>query len=90
MRELVFKSTIQGNDPGYQAWLREILDVPAHKNNSEGTGYWFSAKGSVYDASTFMQKHPGGDTVIALCSGQDSIHTQSEGSRSFDKRFNSQ
>jgi hypothetical protein len=22
-----------------------------------------------------MQKHPGGDTVIALCSGQDSIHS---------------
>ncbi|KAJ5919761.1 hypothetical protein N7454_009596 [Penicillium verhagenii] len=41
------------------------------KHNSEETGYWFSAQGSVYDASTFMQKHPGGDTVIALCSGQD-------------------
>ncbi|KGO35837.1 Cytochrome b5 [Penicillium expansum] len=41
------------------------------KHNSEETGYWFSAKGSVYDASTFMQKHPGGDTVIALCSGQE-------------------
>ncbi|KAJ5412971.1 hypothetical protein N7465_005276 [Penicillium sp. CMV-2018d] len=41
------------------------------QHNSEETGYWFSAKGSVYDASTFMQKHPGGDTVIALCSGQD-------------------
>jgi cytochrome b involved in lipid metabolism len=41
------------------------------KHNSEQTGYWFSAGGSVYDASTFMQKHPGGDTVIALCSGQD-------------------
>ncbi|KOS48758.1 hypothetical protein ACN38_g184 [Penicillium nordicum] len=41
------------------------------KHNSEETGYWFSAKGSVYDASSFMQKHPGGDTVIALCSGQD-------------------
>jgi cytochrome b involved in lipid metabolism len=45
------------------------------KNNSEGTGYWFSAEGSVYDASTFMQKHPGGDTVIALCSGQDITHS---------------
>lgn len=41
------------------------------KHNSEETGYWFSAKRSVYDASTFMQKHPGGDTVIALCSGQE-------------------
>ncbi|KAJ6184585.1 hypothetical protein N7519_005886 [Penicillium mononematosum] len=41
------------------------------KHNSEETGYWFSAKGSVYDASAFMQSHPGGDTVIALCSGQD-------------------
>jgi cytochrome b involved in lipid metabolism len=41
------------------------------KNNSEETGYWFVAKGSVYNATEFMQKHPGGDTVIALCSGQD-------------------
>lgn len=41
------------------------------KHNSEKTGYWFSAKGSIYDASSFMQRHPGGDTVIALCSGQD-------------------
>ena len=41
------------------------------KHNSEETGYWFSANGNVYDASAFMQRHPGGDTVIALCSGQD-------------------
>ncbi|CRL25828.1 Indoleamine 2,3-dioxygenase [Penicillium camemberti] len=41
------------------------------QHNSEETGYWFSARGSVYNASTFMQKHPGGDTVITLCSGQD-------------------
>ncbi|CAG8909187.1 unnamed protein product [Penicillium egyptiacum] len=41
------------------------------KHNSEETGYWFSAEGGVYDASAFMQRHPGGDTVIALCSGQD-------------------
>jgi cytochrome b involved in lipid metabolism len=41
------------------------------KHNSQETGYWFSAKEGVYDTSTFMQRHPGGDTVIALCSGQD-------------------
>ncbi|TGO51219.1 hypothetical protein BCON_0166g00060 [Botryotinia convoluta] len=29
------------------------------------------AQGNVYNASTFMQKHPGGDTVIACSSGQD-------------------
>ncbi|KAJ5269475.1 hypothetical protein N7505_005233 [Penicillium chrysogenum] len=41
------------------------------KHNSEETGYWFSAKGSVYEASAFMHRHPGGDTMIALCSGQN-------------------
>lgn len=41
------------------------------RHNSKETGYWFSAKGSVYDASIFMQKHPGGDTLITLCSAQD-------------------
>ncbi|TEY49957.1 hypothetical protein BOTCAL_0280g00010 [Botryotinia calthae] len=41
------------------------------RNNSEETGYWFSAQGNVYNASKFMQKHPGGDTVIACSSGQD-------------------
>ncbi|PYI05123.1 hypothetical protein BO78DRAFT_270050, partial [Aspergillus sclerotiicarbonarius CBS 121057] len=41
------------------------------RHNSEEMGYWFAAQGSVYDGSGFMMKHPGGDTVMALCSGQD-------------------
>jgi cytochrome b involved in lipid metabolism len=41
------------------------------KHNSEEMGYWFSAGGYVYNASAFMRKHPGGNIVIALCSGQD-------------------
>jgi len=57
--------------PGAGPSANKIFMSQLVKHNSEATGYWFSAKGSVYDASTFMQKHPGGDTVIALCSGQD-------------------
>jgi cytochrome b involved in lipid metabolism len=57
--------------PGTKPSSNKFFVSQLIKNNSEETGYWFSAKGSVYDASTFMQKHPGGDTVIALCSGQD-------------------
>ncbi|RAL15144.1 uncharacterized protein BO97DRAFT_462991 [Aspergillus homomorphus CBS 101889] len=40
-------------------------------HNSPETGYWFAAQGRIYDATSFLTKHPGGDTVIALCSGQD-------------------
>ncbi|KAI2792042.1 hypothetical protein POX_b02075 [Penicillium oxalicum] len=40
-------------------------------HNSKEAGFWFAANGAVYDASPFMQKHPGGDIVIDLCSGQD-------------------
>jgi hypothetical protein len=41
------------------------------KHDSEETGYWFSVKGSVYEAIAFMHRHPGGDSMIALCSGQN-------------------
>jgi cytochrome b involved in lipid metabolism len=58
-------------DPKTEPTSNKILISQLIKHNSEETGYWFSAKGSVYDPSTFMQRHPGGDTVIALCSGQD-------------------
>ncbi|KAI9650218.1 hypothetical protein NHQ30_000231 [Ciborinia camelliae] len=57
--------------PGTRPSSNKFFVSQLIKNNSEETGYWFSAKGSVYNASTFMQKHPGGDTVIALSSGQD-------------------
>lgn len=57
--------------PGSRPSSNKFFVSQLIKNNSEETGYWFSANGSVYNASTFMQKHPGGDTVIALSSGQD-------------------
>ncbi|RAK96289.1 cytochrome b5-like heme/steroid binding domain-containing protein [Aspergillus ibericus CBS 121593] len=41
------------------------------RHNSEEMGYWLAAQGGVYDGTGFMRKHPGGDTVMALCSGQD-------------------
>ncbi|KAK6593999.1 cytochrome b5-like Heme/Steroid binding domain-containing protein [Botrytis cinerea] len=54
---------------------RKSLDTDEHFSSSDSrpkeTGYWFSAQGNVYNASKFMQKHPGGDTVIACSSGQD-------------------
>lgn len=59
------------HSPDTEPSSNKLLVSELIKHNSEETGYWFSAKGNVYDASTFMQKHPGGDTVIALCSGQD-------------------
>ncbi|KAF7911778.1 uncharacterized protein EAE98_011893 [Botrytis deweyae] len=58
---------LTSNRPGLNNFFMSELI----KNNSEEIGYWFSAEGSVYDASTFMQRHPGGDTVIGLSSGQD-------------------
>lgn len=41
------------------------------EHNSKAAGYWFAAQGNVYDATSFMNNHPGGDTIIKLCSGQD-------------------
>ncbi|KAL6851400.1 hypothetical protein ACO1O0_008528 [Amphichorda felina] len=52
--------------------LQEALhfsDIIQH--NTAARGYWFASGDDVYDASGFMEKHPGGKTVIALCSGQD-------------------
>jgi cytochrome b involved in lipid metabolism len=57
--------------PGTRPSSNKFFVSQLIKKNSEETGYWFSANGSVYNASTFMQKHPGGDTVIELSSGQD-------------------
>jgi cytochrome b involved in lipid metabolism len=59
------------HDPQTAHSSNKIFMSQLIKHNSQETGYWFSAKRSVYDATTFMQRHPGGDTVIALCSGQD-------------------
>ncbi|KAJ5401876.1 uncharacterized protein N7487_007772 [Penicillium crustosum] len=58
-------------DPDTEPSSNKVFVSELIKHNSDESGYWFSAKGSVYDASTFMQNHPGGDTVIALCSGHD-------------------
>lgn len=57
--------------PEPEGGFQKIFVSQLIRHNSKEDGYWFSASRSVYDASAFMQKHPGGDTVIALCSGQD-------------------
>jgi len=49
--------------------IYHFSDIIQH--NAAATGYWFTSGDDVYDASSFMSKHPGGRTVIALCSGQD-------------------
>ena len=50
-----------------------MSQVVQHNNGKDG--YWFAALGSVYDAAEFLEKHPDGMTVIALCSGQDATHS---------------
>ena len=41
------------------------------RHNTEEDEYWFAANGSVYNPTSYMHNHPGGDTVVKLCCGQD-------------------
>ncbi|KAL4728126.1 hypothetical protein ACLX1H_004861 [Fusarium chlamydosporum] len=40
-----------------------------HSNKS--LGYWFAAKGRVYDATSFLRIHPGGDKILINSGGRD-------------------
>lgn len=43
-------------------------DVETHKNSSS---CWVSRRGKVYDITTFLKDHPGGDDVILDIAGRD-------------------
>lgn len=46
-----------------------ISTLVEHSNSA--VGFWFAAKGRVYDASKYLRAHPGGDKIIVSCSGRD-------------------
>jgi len=43
-------------------------DVETHKNSGS---CWVSRRGKVYDITSFLKDHPGGDDVILECAGRD-------------------
>ena len=47
----------------------EVSDVI--ENNGVNSEHYFVANQVVYDASSYLDQHPGGKTLIALCSGRD-------------------
>lgn len=46
-----------------------VLQVEQH--NSREAGAWFVRDGKVYDATPFLDQHPGGASIILSLAGQD-------------------
>ncbi|XP_023172355.1 cytochrome b5 [Drosophila hydei] len=43
----------------------------AERNGKNGQPVWLIYKGNVYDVTTFVKKHPGGDDLILEVAGKD-------------------
>ncbi|EGT56790.1 hypothetical protein CAEBREN_18686 [Caenorhabditis brenneri] len=48
-----------------------IEEVAQHNGESEDGSCWIIISGKVYDVTSFLQEHPGGEEVITQMAGQD-------------------
>ena len=67
-----------------------LIDWSELAKHNKKDDCWIAIDGIVYDVTTYLEKHPGGDELIIELGGQDASRSFAEaGARSFCRSFDS-
>lgn len=66
----IFTTLAPATAPGLLGDARITLSELARHNDPQA-GWWMAIRGQVYDLTTFLNAHPGGDRLLRACAGTD-------------------